>query len=80
MIKTREAITTSDNLNEEALALLPKRLDCRMEDILFIDIETTGLSPRNSELYLIGTGFFQDGKWLISQFFGENTSEEEGEN
>ncbi len=77
MIKTREAITTSDNLNEEALALLPKRCGCRMEDILFIDIETTGLSPRNSELYLIGTGFFQDGKWLISQFFGENTSEEE---
>ena len=48
-----------------------------LEDILFIDIETTGLSPRNSEIYLIGTGFYQDGRWMISQFFAENTTQEE---
>ncbi len=48
-----------------------------MEDILFIDIETTGLSPRNSELYLIGAGFYKDGKWMVSQFFAQSTAQEE---
>ena len=77
MIRTTEGITTADSINGEALALLTKRLDCRMEDILFIDIETTGLSPRNSELYLIGAGFYQDGNWMISQFFAQSTAQEE---
>ncbi len=77
MIRTTEAITTSESINGEALALLIKELHCRMEDILFIDIETTGLSPRNSELYLIGAGFYKDGKWMVSQFFAQSTAQEE---
>ncbi|MBQ7615197.1 MAG: ribonuclease H-like domain-containing protein [Butyrivibrio sp.] len=77
MIKTNEGFTANDNLDEVAIDLLQKKLGCKKEEILFIDIETTGLSPRNSELYLIGTGHFKDGKWLISQFFAENTSQEE---
>lgn len=31
------------------------------EDILYFDIETTGLSADRSDLYLIGLGFYQDG-------------------
>ncbi len=77
MIRTTEAITSSESINGEALALLIKELHCRMEDILFIDIETTGLSPRNSELYLIGAGFYKDGKWMVSQFFAQSTAQEE---
>ena len=77
MIRTNEGITANDNLDEVAIDLLQKKLCCKKEEILFIDIETTGLSPRNSELYLIGTGHFKDGKWLISQFFAESTKQEE---
>ena len=50
MIKTSEVIT---GLNNEALAMLPGLMECNMEDILFLDIETTGLSPRNSERHRI---------------------------
>ncbi len=74
MIKTSEVIT---GLNNEALAMLPGLMECNMEDILFLDIETTGLSPRNSEIYLIGTASYRDGGWTISQFFAEKTQEEE---
>ena len=33
------------------------------ESILFFDIETTGLSPKNASIYLIGAAFLQDKKW-----------------
>ncbi len=74
MIKTSEII---EGINSSALEMMPEIVGCPREDILFIDIETTGLSPRNSDLYLIGTGFVENGKWVVRQFFGENADDEE---
>ena len=43
------------------------------DNILFFDIETTGLSPNVSSLYMIGVMFFDnsDGNWHLKQFFAE---------
>ena len=76
MIRTSEIVEGIDN---RALEMMPEIVCCSREEILFIDIETTGLSPKNSDLYLIGTGFVEDGKWVVRQFFGENADEEETE-
>ncbi|MCX4326850.1 MAG: ribonuclease H-like domain-containing protein [Lachnospiraceae bacterium] len=48
------------------------------EEILFFDIETTGLSPKTSSLYMIGAMFF-DGRcssWKLKQFFADNYKSE----
>lgn len=74
MIKSSEII---DGIDNSAILMLPEIVGCSIEEILFIDIETTGLSPRNSDLYMIGTGFVENGKWMIRQFFGESAQEEE---
>ena len=50
---------------------------CALEDILFFDIETTGLSPKSTDVYLIGAAYFKEGLWHICQFFAENTCEQE---
>ncbi len=74
MRKTGDIITGVD---EKAVDVLLEFSSLVREDILFIDIETTGLSPKNSILYLIGTGFYRDGKWQICQFFSESDIHEE---
>lgn len=48
------------------------------EKILFIDIETTGFTAKNSFLYLIGTACFEEGEWYVKQWFA-NTYDEEAE-
>lgn len=52
----------------------------RPESALFFDIETTGLSPASSHLYLIGAAMKitlpQGGFWVIRQYFAENREEE----
>jgi hypothetical protein len=40
--------------------------------LLFFDIETTGLSARNSTLYLIGVLWFEDNQIQIRQWFNED--------
>lgn len=47
-----------------------------MEDILFFDIETTGLSPKTSFLYLIGCMYFENGTWQITQWFADEMNNE----
>ncbi|MCR5649794.1 MAG: ribonuclease H-like domain-containing protein [Lachnospiraceae bacterium] len=47
------------------------------EKLLFVDIETTGLSPKNSVIYLIGCLYVKNGTWRTVQFFADNTGEEE---
>ncbi len=44
------------------------------EEILFFDIETTGLSPKASSLYMAGVMFFdiKCNSWHIRQFFAHN--------
>lgn len=47
-----------------------------LEDVIFIDIETTGFAARSSNLYLIGTVAIEDGQWTATQFFAEEYSDE----
>lgn len=49
-----------------------------VENILFFDIETTGLSPKASSLYMIGVMFFDnsDNNWHITQFFADDYKSE----
>ena len=44
---------------------------------LFVDIETTGLSPRTASIYLIGACYFKDDAWHGIQWFAKTPSEEE---
>lgn len=44
---------------------------------LFFDIETTGFSADNSQLYLIGVVFFEDGFWHARQWFADSFGSEE---
>ncbi|SDB22211.1 ribonuclease H-like domain-containing protein [Butyrivibrio sp. INlla16] len=46
-------------------------------DILFLDIETTGLSPKNSVIYLIGCAYYKEGTWQLRQFFADKRGEED---
>ena len=50
--------------------------DYDKSSLLFFDIETTGLSPRSSYLYLIGAITWQNGAWVCTQWFAENYNEE----
>ena len=43
---------------------------------VFFDIETTGLSWRNSHLYLLGAVFSDGGQWFLKQWFCQRPSEE----
>lgn len=43
---------------------------------LFVDIETTGLSPKNSSIYLIGAAHYTNGQLEILQWFAETPEEE----
>ena len=49
-----------------------------LEDILFVDIETTGFSARSSVLYMIGCVYFEDGQPVLKQFFAPSPGSEEG--
>jgi len=46
------------------------------EDALFIDIETTGLSPKTASIYLIGACYFKNGIWNGIQWFAARPEEE----
>ncbi|MBR6329514.1 MAG: ribonuclease H-like domain-containing protein [Lachnospiraceae bacterium] len=48
-----------------------------LQDILFMDIETTGFSPDSSVLYLIGCAYIEDGIFNVIQWMAENYDEEE---
>ena len=45
-------------------------------DVLFMDIETTGLTPANTNLYLIGCAYFENDEWHVIQWFAEKYEEE----
>lgn len=46
------------------------------EDVLFFDIETTGLSARSAGLYLIGMLTYTDKNWTLLQYFCEDVADE----
>lgn len=54
----------------------PIELLASPEKIIFLDIETTGLTAKNSNLYIIGCAFFKDNMWQSIQWFAENYEEE----
>lgn len=49
-----------------------------LEQVLFFDIETTGLSPKASSLYLIGTAFYDSDteQFRLTQWFADSSSSE----
>ena len=47
------------------------------QKVLFIDIETTGLSPKTSTIYLIGACYYKEQEWHGIQWFAETPEEEE---
>ncbi len=47
-----------------------------LKDIIFFDIETTGLSPASSSLYMIGAVYFQQMEWHTRQWFADSLSAE----
>ena len=40
--------------------------------VLMFDLETTGLTPRSSFIYIIGINLYQDGEWHILQLFNDD--------
>jgi len=44
--------------------------------VLFIDIETTGFSPKTSYLYLIGGLYYKDNIWHLVQWFATSPKDE----
>lgn len=50
----------------------------KKEQIAFFDIETTGLSPKASSLYLIGAIYYDsaEGSWILLQWFADNYQSE----
>ena len=45
-----------------------------LEQILFLDIETTGFTSRTSYLYMIGCAYYQAGKWRTIQWMADDYS------
>ena len=56
---------------EYALSLLAP-----LESILFVDIETTGLSSKTASIYIIGACYYKDDCWNAIQWFAEKPEEE----
>ena len=57
---------------------IPKEQNILLENIVFLDIETTGLSGGTGTLaFLTGVGKFKDDSFQLKQFFLRNPSEEE---
>lgn len=47
------------------------------EDLLFFDIETTGLSPKTASIYLLGCAYFDNHIFTTKKWFLEHPSEEQ---
>lgn len=49
----------------------------QLEDVVFFDIETTGLQADSSMLYLIGAMTYEDDNWTITQWLADSYEDEE---
>ncbi len=79
----------AEELHERYRDILSSSIECRVEDIgsmtllpnlpiedvCYLDLETTGLS--NSPLFLVGLMYSRDGKLVLDQFFARDYTEEE---
>ena len=50
--------------------------DIKHENIVFFDIETTGLSADTSVLYLIGIVYYEENEWKFVQYFANDSEDE----
>lgn len=73
MEEFRQIIAIEQKLCYEAVKLLPRSAG----KACFFDIETTGLSPRVSSLYLIGAAYEQKDGWHLVQWFADDYVSEE---
>lgn len=71
-------------INHTTMQIDEMTLSHPLEQCLFFDIETTGLSPRASSLYLIGTMAYdtaedntENSSWKITQWFADKYRDEE---
>lgn len=67
---------TIQSLLSPKLCRYPLTLIGEPEDILFVDIETTGFTARTSTLYMIGCIFFEHDQIHLIQWFAEKPEEE----
>ena len=62
-------------INKEILAdykiSFPLEQYAPLDKILFLDIETTGLSPASSQLYMIGIAYYKEENWCIEQWMAQ---------
>ena len=69
-MKTEEIILGNFQLKYPLERLAP------LDQILFLDIETTGFLSSGSSIYLIGCAFYSEGNWIIRQWFAQTPDEE----
>ena len=62
---------TENNKWENFKMQYPLERIAPLEKILFLDIETTGFTAKNSYLYLIGAAYYTNGCWYIKQWFAD---------
>ncbi len=67
---------TIQTLLSPKLCTYPLSLIGEPEDILFVDIETTGFTARTSTLYMIGCIFFEHDQIHLIQWFAETPEDE----
>lgn len=46
------------------------------EQLLFVDIETTGFTARSASLYLVGCAYYEDSQWHTIQWLSQSKEEE----
>ena len=63
---------------EAVILSYPLRSRGDPDDFLFLDIETTGLTPETAQIYLIGAlSHTEDTGWTLRQWFADSLSSEE---
>ena len=67
-----QAFPNISEVSDQCLSHLKKSYDCPC----FYDIETTGLSPSHSIVYLIGAAYPTENGWALYQWFAQSPDEE----
>jgi len=70
----RDKLERSDSGLRRRLCLLAETGELSPGDVIFLDVETAGLS--NAPLFLIGTMVWEDGGLVVRQYFARNDAEE----
>lgn len=71
-IETKLMEKTTDDAHDGSLSDCLFALQKPEEDICFFDIETTGLSPAVSSVYLIGAAFLRNDSLMLRQWFADD--------